>query len=293
LKANYKERNMETLSANNSSVSWAAIFAGAVSAAAMTLIMLILGFGLGFSVISPWQNEGVTMETIGWSTIIWLTITQIVAAGLGGYIAGRLRTRWTDINIDEIYFRDTAHGLISWAVATLLVALLILSSVGAVISGTSKAGASLAQGATSVVPAISEVASESSDYFTDALLRTEPGAEIAQRADGDVRDELSNILVQALRDGELNEDDKQYVVGLVANYTELDESEAEQRVDNVIERAEQAVADAEQTAREAADTALEGATFASLWIFVALLIGAYIASFMATVGGRQRDSIIH
>lgn len=284
---------METLSANNSSVSWAAIFAGAVSAAAMTLIMLILGFGLGFSVISPWQNEGVTMETIGWSTIIWLTITQIVAAGLGGYIAGRLRTRWTDINIDEIYFRDTAHGLISWAVATLLVALLILSSVGAVISGTSKAGASLAQGATSVVPAISEVASESSDYFTDALLRTEPGAEIAQRADGDVRDELSNILVQALRDGELNKDDKQYVVGLVANYTELDESEAEQRVDNVIERAEQAVADAEQTAREAAETALEGATFASLWIFVALLIGAYIASFMATVGGRQRDSIIH
>ena len=137
------------------------------------------------------------------------------------------------------------------------------------------------------------MASESSDYFTDALLRTEPGAEIAQRADGDVRDELSNILVQALRDGELNEDDKQYVVGLVANYTELDESEAEQRVDNVIERAEQAVADAEQTAREAADTSLEGATFASLWIFVALLIGAYIASFMATVGGRQRDSIIH
>jgi hypothetical protein len=284
---------METLSANNSSVSWAAIFAGAVSAAAMTLIMLILGFGLGFSVISPWQNEGVSMEAFGWSTIIWLTVTQLVAAGLGGYIAGRLRTRWTDINIDEIYFRDTAHGLISWAVATLLVALLILSSVGAVISGTAKAGASVAQGATSAVPAISEAASNSSDYFTDVLLRTEPGAEIAERADGNVRDELSNIVVQALRDGELNEDDKQYVVGLVANYTELDEAAAEQRVDNVIERAEQAAADAEQTARETADAALDSATFASLWLFVALLIGAYIASFMATVGGRQRDSVIH
>ncbi|MCB2427654.1 hypothetical protein [Methylophaga pinxianii] len=283
---------METLSANNSSVSWAAIFAGAVSAAAMTLLMLILGFGLGFSVISPWQNEGVSMETIGWSTIIWLTVTQLVAAGLGGYIAGRLRTRWTDINIDEVYFRDTAHGLISWAVATLLVALLILSSVGAVISGTAKAGASVAQGATSAVPTLSEAVSESSDYFTDALLRTEPGAEIAQRADGNVRDELSNILVQALRDGELNENDKQYVVGLVANYTELDQAGAEQRVNEVIESAQQAATDAEQTAREAADTALEGATFASLWIFIALLIGAYIASFMATVGGRQRDSIV-
>ena len=209
---------METLSANhNSSVSWAAIFAGAVSAAAMTLIMLILGFGLGFSVISPWQNEGVSLQAIGWSTIIWLTLTQIVSAGLGGYIAGRLRTRWTDINIDEIYFRDTAHGLVSWAVATLLVATLILSSAGAVISGSAKAGASLAGGAASAVPVIGDAVSESSDYFTDVLLRTEPGAEIAQRADGNVRDEVSNIVVQSLRDGELDENDKQYIVGLVAN----------------------------------------------------------------------------
>ena len=285
---------METLSAsNNSSVSWAAIFAGAVSAAAMTLIMLILGFGLGFSVISPWQNEGVSMEAIGWSTVIWLTITQIVSAGLGGYMAGRLRTRWTDINIDEIYFRDTAHGLISWAVATLLVATLILSSIGAVISGSAKAGASLAGGATSAVPMISDAVSESSDYVTNVLLRTAPGAEIEQRADADVRDELSTIVVQALRDGELNEDDKQYVVGLVANYTELNEAEAEQRIDEVIARTQQAADDAELAAREAADAALTSATFASLWLFIALLIGAYIASFMATIGGRQRDSVIH
>ena len=285
---------METLSAsNNSSVSWAAIFAGAVSAAAMTLIMLILGFGLGFSVISPWQNEGVSMEAIGWSTVIWLTITQIVSAGLGGYMAGRLRTRWTDINIDEIYFRDTAHGLISWAVATLLVATLILSSIGAVISGSAKAGASLAGGATSAVPMISDAVSESSDYVTNVLLRTAPGAEIEQRADADVRDELSTIVVQALRDGELNEDDKQYVVGLVANYTELNEAEAEQRIDEVIARPQQAADDAELAAREAADAALTSATFASLWLFIALLIGAYIASFMATIGGRQRDSVIH
>lgn len=283
---------METLSANhNSSVSWAAIFAGAVSAAAMTLIMLILGFGLGFSVISPWQNEGVSLQAIGWSTIIWLTLTQIVSAGLGGYIAGRLRTRWADINIDEIYFRDTAHGLVSWAVATLLVATLILSSAGAVISGSAKAGASLAGGAASAVPVIGDAVSESSDYFTDVLLRTEPGAEIAQRADGNVRDEVSNIVVQSLRDGELDENDKQYIVGLVANYTDLNEEQAGQRVDEVISRAQQAATDAEQAAREAADNALESATFASLWLFIALLIGAYIASFMATIGGRQRDTI--
>ncbi|HDZ16285.1 MAG TPA: hypothetical protein ENH61_02785, partial [Methylophaga aminisulfidivorans] len=130
---------MDILRTNNdSSVSWAAIFSGAITAAAMTLLLLILGFGLGFSVISPWQDEGLSMEVIGISTIVWLTITQILASGLGGYIAGRLRTRWVGIHLDESYFRDTAHGLISWAVATLIVATLVVSSVGAAITGTAK-----------------------------------------------------------------------------------------------------------------------------------------------------------
>jgi len=140
---------------------------------------------------------------------------------------------------------------------------------------------------------IGETVSDYSDYFTDALLRTEPGAENVQRADEAVRNELSNIVVQSLQDGELNEDDKQYVVQVVANYTDLDEAAAEQRVTDIIERAQQAATDAEQAAREAAEAAREATAFASLWLFVALLIGAYIASLMATIGGRQRDSIVH
>lgn len=139
---------------------------------------------------------------------------------------------------------------------------------------------------TSAMPIVGETLSDSSDYFTDALLRTALGGEVAPRANGELRNELSTIVVQTLRDGELNADDKQYVVGLVENYTELNKEQAEQRVDNVIVRAEQA-------ARDTADAALESATFASLWLFVALLIGAYLASLMTTIGGRQRDSVIH
>ncbi|HEC73924.1 MAG TPA: hypothetical protein ENI26_06065 [Methylophaga aminisulfidivorans] len=285
---------MDILRTNNdSSVSWAAIFSGAITAAAMTLLLLILGFGLGFSVISPWQDEGLSMEVIGISTIVWLTITQILASGLGGYIAGRLRTRWVGIHLDESYFRDTAHGLISWAVATLIVATLVVSSVGAAITGTAKTGAALTTGVASTAPMLSNAITESSDYVTNALLRTETGEEIAQRADGNVRSELSNIVVKSLRDGELNENDKQYVVRLVATYTDLNQQQAEQRVNTVIDRAVKAAAKTEQAAREAADEALSIATFASLWLFIALLIGAFIGSLMATVGGRQRDAIVH
>lgn len=285
---------MDILRTNNdSSVSWAAIFSGAITAAAMTLLLLILGFGLGFSVISPWQDEGLSMEVIGISTIVWLTITQILASGLGGYIAGCLRTRWVGIHLDESYFRDTAHGLISWAVATLIVATLVVSSVGAAITGTAKTGAALTTGVASTAPMLSNAITESSDYVTNALLRTETGEEIAHRADGNVRSELSNIVVKSLRDGELNENDKQYVVRLVATYTDLNQQQAEQRVNTVIDHAVKAAAKTEQAAREAADEALSIATFASLWLFIALLIGAFIGSLMATVGGRQRDAIVH
>lgn len=96
-----------------SGVSWSAIFAGASTAAALSLILLILGVGLGFSAISPWSNSGVSATAIGISTILWLAFTQIAASGLGGYLSGRLRIRWLTVHTDEVYFRDTAHGFLA------------------------------------------------------------------------------------------------------------------------------------------------------------------------------------
>ena len=94
-----------------SAVSRAAIFAGA---AALALILLILGMGmgLGMTAASPWASQGVSTDTFGGVVIVWLTVTQILAAGLGGYLAGRLRTAWVSAHSDEIYFRDTAHGFL-------------------------------------------------------------------------------------------------------------------------------------------------------------------------------------
>jgi hypothetical protein len=117
--AGFASNPADNIRSRSSAVSWGAVAAGAAAAAALSLILLILGVGLGLSSVSPWATEGVTASTFGLSTILWLTLTQLAASAMGGYLAGRLRTKWSDVHTDEVYFRDTAHGFLAWAVASL------------------------------------------------------------------------------------------------------------------------------------------------------------------------------
>jgi len=105
-----------------SAVSWAAIVAGALVAAASSLVLIELGSGLGLASLSAWPNIGASVTTFGVGTAIWLVVVQWLASALGGYLAGRLRTKWANLHTHEVFFRDTAHGFITWAVATLIVA---------------------------------------------------------------------------------------------------------------------------------------------------------------------------
>ena len=174
---------------SESAVSWGAIFAGASAAAALSLILLILGVGLGLSSVSPWSFEGVSKETFGWSSIAWLTFTALAASGLGGYLAGRLRTKWTQIHGDETYFRDTAHGFVSWAVATLLTAGLLTSAIGGVLgAGAKVAGATAGAAASTAGVAAAGAGSAAAaapegdlNYWVDSLFRnaTNPGPDAA------------------------------------------------------------------------------------------------------------------
>ncbi len=99
-----------------SAVSWGAIFGGAVVASALSLALLMLGAGIGLVSVSPWSNNNVSVATFGILAATWFIAVQLFASGVGGYLAGRLRTRWVSVHTDEVYFRDTAHGLIVWGV---------------------------------------------------------------------------------------------------------------------------------------------------------------------------------
>ena len=131
----YVNRTDTAVVPGKSAASWAAIIAGAFVAVSVSLILLALGSGLGFAEISPWPGRGVSGTTFTITTAIWLILTQWISAGLGGYIAGRLRTRWHGTHTHEVFFRDTAHGLITWSVATVLVAAVFAGSVSALVGG--------------------------------------------------------------------------------------------------------------------------------------------------------------
>ncbi|KFE55161.1 hypothetical protein [Pseudomonas syringae] len=285
-------------STNHSGVSWGAIFAGAAGAAALSLILLLLGAGLGFSAISPWEDSGMSAKAIGISTVVWLAFTQIIASGLGGYIAGRLRVKWANLHGDEVYFRDTAHGFLSWAVATLVAALLIVGSVSNIVGGGVKAGASMASGAASAATQVAGSAASNSNasgqdygYFVDSLFRDDRPAAVSDDAAHAV---VVRIFARTINNGgQLSAEDRTYLAQLIAQRTNLSQADAERRVDQVYGQARQSYEDAKLAAKNAAETAAKVAAMTALWTFVALLCGAFFASLAAVFGGRRRDAVTY
>jgi hypothetical protein len=285
----------------SSAVSWAAILAGAAGAAALSLILLILGVGLGLSSVSPFANSGASATTFGVSTIVWITFTQLAASGLGGYLAGRLRTRWAATHADEVYFRDTAHGFLAWAIATLATAAMLTSAVGAIVGTGASAAGSVAGGAATTVAAAAPAAagamkSDGNGYFVDSLFRKDAAAPAttasAPAADaGPMGAEAGRIFASGLESGALPADDAKYLGQQVSQRTGLSQADAEKRVNDAFAHMKAKADQAKAEAKEAADKARKASAYGALWLFISLLVGAFVASLSATFGGRQRDLV--
>jgi hypothetical protein len=261
--------------ASSSGISWAAVAGGAFVSASLALILLALGTGLGFSSVSPWSNLGVSASTVGKGAVVWLILTQVLASAMGGYLAGRLRTKWTHVHTDEVYFRDTAHGLLVWAVGMVITASLLASAA------TSFAGAAAQQntnGATATTGASDGMLNPNA-YFVDSLLRSN-GSVPDRGNDISERGEVSRTFAHALRQRSVPPSDSVYLSQVVSARTGLNQTDAEKRVSDVFAAAQQS----EESARKALG-------HLSLWLFVALLSGAFCASYAGTIGGRQRDRI--
>ena len=94
-------------------VSWAAVLAGAVASLALTLVLLSFGAGMGFAVVSPWGNSGVSATTFKIGTGLYFIVMAMISSAIGGYLAGRLRTKWVGVQTTEVHFRHTAHGFLA------------------------------------------------------------------------------------------------------------------------------------------------------------------------------------
>jgi hypothetical protein len=274
------EIHTTTMEEDQSAVSWAAIAAGGVAAAALTLVLLAFGAGMGFSAISPWSNSGVSSGTFKVGAGIYLIVVAMLSSTIGGYVAGRLRTKWTGLHTDEVAFRDTAHGFLAWGFATVLGAAALGGAATYLVGG---AATGAAQGAGQAAATSSLSPQGANGYFVDMLLRPDParqGAPAPQAGnDETARREIGRILARNLREGsDFSPADRTYLAQIVAARTGVNQAEAEKRVSDVINQA-----------KAAADEARSAAVKTALWLTAAMLIGAFAASLAAIEGGQLRD----
>ncbi len=347
-------------SSSVSAASWPAIFAGAIVAVAVSFILVALGTGLGFAIISPWPGRGASATAFTVNAVIWLIVSQWVSAAIGGYLAGRLRIRWVGTHTHEVFFRDTAHGLVTWSVATVLIALVLASSATSVVGGGLRAVGGAASAGLQGVAAGGAAAgtqgamesgpgslgggpgggampgpwggpSATMAYDIDKLFRPTsasaaamspaagPGAMSlggtgagaaagnagaapgnagaapgnAGSAEGpagidtssDPRVEAVFIAFNGIAHGGISDEDRTYLGQLVQQQTGVSAQEAQKRVDDFVT----ATKNAEDRARAAADAARKATAETAIYTALALLVGAFIASVSAALGGRLRD----
>lgn len=257
-------------------VSWAAIAAGAVAAAALSLLLVAFGAGLGLSAVSTLEDSGVSASTSSIGTGIYLCIVAVMSSAIGGYLAGRMRTKITGLHTNEVFFRDTAHGFLAWAFATLISATALASAT-----------AYLANGALAGLSGQSAQAVDPAQIYVDKLFRTStPAAHNGATVNADNTAAQNNTSTEILRlwrsdfrkDADIPSSDRTYLAQVVAARTGISQADAEKRVDQVVAEA-----------KTDADNARRAAAHLSFWLTAALLFGAFSASLAAAEGGALRD----
>lgn len=292
--AHYVTGSTDGLESSSSAVNWGPIFVGALAASTVTFILMLVGSGLGLSMVSPWSGGSATATTFAVSAAVWLIVVQWLSSAFGGYLTGRFRTKWVGVHTNETFFRDTAHGFMAWAVATLLTVFLLGSVLGSILgigvqaAATVTSGAAMGASAGAASSAGDGSVSNAGSYVVDQLLRPADASRLgAPGAEGDAAAaaQASRILIASAAAGQISDADKAYLGQLVAARTGLSEADATARVDAVLAQAEQA----KTTAKEAAETARKASATFALVSALSLIIGAFISSAAAALGGQQRD----
>lgn len=300
-------------------LSWGAIIAGALCAAAISLVLFTFGSAIGLSAISPWPDVGLPPTVVLVIAALWAALVQVVGFASGGYVAGRVRNSWGSVVAHERRFRDGMHGLIVWAVGLLVGAAIAASAAGGLLRTGAQATATIAAGAAGGLVAsqstgLQTVTATPADYGFDYLMRPStaarvpaagapPQAATPPAAAGtpveaapqpmlwrlpnaqELQSSVVRIFADGLKAGTLPAGDRTYLASLVSMRTGMPQAEAEKRVDEAFQEAK----NAEVKVRAAADKARRASVIAAFLAAATLAIGCAAACAGATMGGRHRD----
>ena len=204
-----------------------------------------------------------------------------MSSGIGGYLAGRMRTKITGLHTNEVFFRDTAHGFLAWAFATLISATALASATAYLANGTLAGLSGLSSQSTQAI--------DPAQVYVDKLFRaTTPAADnsaasnegsTAAQSNLQNRAEILRLWKSDFRKGaDVPSNDRAYIAQVAAARTGISQADAEKRVDQVMAEA-----------KTDADNARRAAARLSFWLTAALLFGAFSASLAAAEGGALRD----
>jgi hypothetical protein len=248
-------------------IGWTPVLAGAVVAAALYFVLLSFGAAIGLAVASPsstWRDTSSALTLLGG---LWLLLASLASFGLGGYIAGNLRSPWASSLPHRVEFRDGIHGLVVWGVAVLLGAILAVAATRTVAprsdmtSGTTAASEPLLA------------------FELDRLFRSD--RDPINAGDSELRAQASRIITSGLGHSSIAADDRAYLVQMVATRTGLAQPEAESRVDRAFRQSSEAISRARRAA-----------VILAFMIAASLMLGAAVSWLAASAGGQHRDTSV-
>lgn len=277
-----------------STVSWAAVIAGVTGALGLSLILSTFSAGIGFNVMSSSVKKTAASLTV--TAAIWISIAQWIPAALGGYISGRFGKNTS-------YCGAMLHGFLSWVIATFLMATLLTSTLTSLVSGAAKTASISLAGVIGTAGAVgggtaaamkdthaaseaketaSDVSSDLKEYLMDKMLRSNQTNSTPSTKE-ESRKEIERIIVEGIKDGKINKDDRSQLVKIIANKAGISPEEANKRVEEGMEK----MKEAKEKVKEGVDTARKSVEGVFFFLFFALAVGAVISCVTAGMGGRK------
>jgi hypothetical protein len=261
----------QSIKGPSSILSWSSAIAGALAATAIASILLALGTGIGLAVASPYASN-VSTGTMTIAGAVWLVLAQSIGFAAGGFLSARTRRPAAGtLTPAEIRFNDGATGFMTWAIGALGFALLVVAVSMATAMGGARGG---------VTAVAQQTSSDPIGYYVDSLLRT-PQDRQTGMTDQD-RAQVTRVLANAISKGQLSDEDRSYLAGLVAARSGVSQDEAQNRVQTIVNQAHDSF-------KQATDTVRRGAEYVAFWTFMSLLFGAVCATLGGLLGGELRD----
>jgi hypothetical protein len=267
-----------------SRISWGAVLAGGVIAAAIAAMLNILGAAIGATTVDAVGRATPDAASLGIGAVVWLVVANTVALAVGGYTAARLSGSADSTD-------GLLHGLAVWAIAFLVSATLLGNLVAGTVSTAASTASSVAGSAASGIgSAVSAVAGQASpeallQRAQDTLRGTgnEPAAMTTEQRSA----EIASLLARRTANGAFTAEERARLNALVAAESNIPAEEAARRVQSVEEQAQRTAAEAAQRARTAADATARATSIAAFGAFAALLLGAIAAVLGARRGTRD------